>query len=255
MRPLLRVTPSFVRTATLLSIFAASLLGACGGKQLSTMDGSGSGGGGASGGSGGSGGIANLPDGGACVNLASFDQSCDRTSDCVQVNGISSNGDAPVCDGYYPQCPGGGINKSALASYMAALSELTPYSGYYDCPANAAPKCQDHVCCTPDFVTGECTLSDAGRGGEAGTGSSDAGACVDIDLADYDQSCVKASDCTIIQSGEVCSGSCNCGDSSINQSGLAEYEKATAGIAPSSCPCAEAMPECVHGKCALPSGG
>src|ERR1700722_2450094 len=200
MRTLLHVTPSFVRTATLLSIFAASLLGACGGKQLSTMDGSGSGGGGASGGSGGaggsggsggrggsggpggSGGLANLPDGGACVTLTSFDQSCDRTADCVQVNGISSNGDAPVCDGYYPQCPGGGINKSALASYMAALSELTPYSGYYDCPLNAAPKCQDHVCCTPDIATGECTLSDAGGGGEAGTGSSDAGACVDIDL-------------------------------------------------------------------------
>jgi hypothetical protein len=45
---------------------------------------------------------------------------------------------------------------------MAALSELTPFAGPYDCPEYGAPKCQDHVCCIPDFIIGACKLADAG---------------------------------------------------------------------------------------------
>jgi hypothetical protein len=83
-------------------------------------------------------------------------------------------------------------------------------------------------------------------GGSAGAG----GSCVNVDLSSYDQSCNRASDCTYIQSGEVCSGQCGCGNALINASGEARYQKATSSIDWADCFCpAGPVPQCINHRC------
>jgi hypothetical protein len=247
-------TPSLVARAAAAGLFLLlGLAAACGGKQLGASENSGTGGSGGSGqgGSGGSGGGYNELDGATCVDIAasSFDLSCNSDSDCVSVPGFGQ-----LCDGYYPMCALGTLNASSLSSYQSLLTPLTPAT-VYDCP-EGTPTCVKHVCtiCAPGpggALTCEDETSDGG-GGSDGTTGSDGGECVYIDLASYDQSCKSASDCVGIQIGEVCSGSCNCGGSLINQSGLARYENATRGIKFDDCPCAaDGLPQCVEGKCTL----
>ncbi len=77
----------------------------------------------------------------------------------------------------------------------------------------------------------------------------DGAACVDINAASYDTSCTTASDCTTIQTGTVCSGSCGCGGTPVNTSGLARYQAATSGLSFEACPCAELPIGCVNGQC------
>jgi hypothetical protein len=142
----------FVAAGSLLSL---GILAACGGKV--------SGGSAGSGGSGGSGDVyeADEPDGATCVNLdtASFDQSCDRDSDCVAVPGEGSDDGGfgcpfnPVfCNGYCA-CRLATINVSAQASYEAALSPVIP--GTCSCPAVSTPSCKNHLCTMSWCTTGE----------------------------------------------------------------------------------------------------
>jgi len=100
--------------------------------------------------------------------------------------------------------------------------------------------------------------SPPGCGSGSGTSSSDAGVsgsgsgaaqCVQISLSSYDQSCNVASDCTVIETGNVCSGSCGCGDTFINVSGEAQYEQAVSGITFGDCFCPSVEPQCVNNQC------
>jgi hypothetical protein len=148
-------TPSIlVRIVVAASLLSLGILAACGGKQ--------------SGGSGGSGGVydEDEPDGATCVNLdtASFDQSCEKDSDCVAVAGEGSddggfgnpfNG-VLFCNGYCG-CLLATINVSAQAGYEAALSPVT--SGICSCPAVTPPSCKNHLC-----TMSLCDINDAAPG-------------------------------------------------------------------------------------------
>jgi hypothetical protein len=75
---------------------------------------------------------------------------------------------------------------------------------------------------------------------------------VDVVLSSYDQSCNIDADCVTITSGNLCSGDCRCGGSTINKSGLATYESETSGLGASTCFCpAEGVPQCIGGTCTL----
>ena len=156
MNPVLTLrTPSMlVRIVGAASLLSLGILAACGGKQ--------------SGGSGGSGGVydEDEPDGATCVNLdtASFDQSCEKDSDCVAVAGEGSDDGGfgtpfypgTFCNGYCG-CRLATINGSAQASYEAALSPVTP--GICSCPAVTPPSCKNHLC-----TMSWCNLNDAAAG-------------------------------------------------------------------------------------------
>jgi hypothetical protein len=239
---------SLARPLALASFVGLAVLAACGGK----VEGGGPGPDG-----GNDGGVITEPDGAVCVDivLSSYDQSCTTSSDCIGI--VSGVLCSTSC-----LCGGSTVNKSGQARYDAALSELSRIGPECNCPAQPAPEC----------VHGTCTLCDSFEGrnpacSDGGTVTSDGSTgdetvtvdakstCVEIDLASYDQSCNTASDCTLIETGLVCSGSCNCGGSPINVSGEAQYEKATSGITFEECPCAEEGPlQCVGGTCTLCSG-
>jgi hypothetical protein len=75
---------------------------------------------------------------------------------------------------------------------------------------------------------------------------------VAIVLSSFDQSCNQASDCVTITSGNLCDGDCQCGDSAINQSGLAEYESEVSQVTQGLCKCfSQGAPQCVAGTCTL----
>jgi hypothetical protein len=83
-------------------------------------------------------------------------------------------------------------------------------------------------------------------------GAGDGGACVNVELSSYDQSCSVDSDCVEITSGTICNGICECGGSVINVDGQARYQAQVAGITTSGCPCAyPGSPKCVNHTCAL----
>jgi hypothetical protein len=215
---------------------ALAALVACGGKQVGdeARDG----------------GSTTLPDGAVCVDidLSSYDQSCTTDSDCAVVTS------GELCANYCP-CGGSTINESQLGRYRAAVADVP--TGECGCGLAGPPSCVSGTCQFCSMTPGNDGLpacpSDAGAS-DASTGS-DAGQCVDIDLASYDSSCTKASDCTLIPTGEVCSGSCECGASPINLSGVARFKEATAGITFADCPCISPGPlDCIGGTCTLCSG-
>jgi hypothetical protein len=110
-------------------------------------------------------------------------------------------------------------------------------------------------------LAGQCTLCAAGSTQPAGCAdaattppAADGGLCVDIDLSTYDQSCVVATDCIVILTGQVCSSECACGGSPVNAAEQARYEEATSGIAFGECACPlEIAPSCVGNTCVLPA--
>jgi hypothetical protein len=67
------------------------------------------------------------------------------------------------------------------------------------------------------------------------------------------QSCSTAADCTLVTTGTVCSNSCDCGDTPISNSALAQYQADVASITfNEACPCASAgVVDCVSGTCTL----
>jgi hypothetical protein len=83
----------------------------------------------------------------------------------------------------------------------------------------------------------------------------DGQACVDISTSSYDTSCSTASDCISITAGRLCPESCACGGATINVSGQAAYDEATAGLANGGCPCPSGpVPQCIAGTCTLCTG-
>jgi hypothetical protein len=91
----------------------------------------------------------------------------------------------------------------------------------------------------------------ASCGGSTDTANADGGVCVAIDVSTYDQSCNAASDCIVIQTGNVCSEECVCGSSTVNASEEARYNEATSGLLFSEfCDCPpEPVLECTNHLC------
>ncbi len=83
-------------------------------------------------------------------------------------------------------------------------------------------------------------------------GSGEGGACVNIDLSTYDQSCSLDGDCILVAAGNLCPGACGCPASPINVKEQARYEAAVAPAHLLACPCAyPGSPRCVQNKCTL----
>ncbi len=226
--------PRFLALGSLLFL---GVVAACGGKQIGVNP---------------DGGDFKEPDGATCVDivLSSYDRSCTTTADCVDItSGI-------VCSGSCA-CGGSTVNKSGQARYEAALSGLSLEA--CPCVANGEPACVKGTCTLCAFDSDEPGCNDGGfpildSGG--GKGGPDAGRCVDVKLSSYDRSCTTSKDCISITSGELCDGTCECGGSTINQSGEAAYEKAISGVKFGACECPFfGDPECVHGQCALCGAG
>src|SRR5262245_2005192 len=76
-----------------------------------------------------------------------------------------------------------------------------------------------------------------------------------IPLQGYDRSCGTASDCVVVQSGDICG--CDCGNDAINRADLdkynAEFADKEGGCSEPvlACPCVPVIPVCNQGKCAL----
>jgi hypothetical protein len=128
---------------------------------------------------------------------------------------------------------------------------------------NAVPACGSAVkkvaLRTVAVIGLACLFFGACGGKTVGRGSADdGGSCVNVDLSSYDQSCERASDCVFIQSGEVCSGQCRCGNSVVNASAEARYRSAIAGVnvKTTACFCIDrGPPRCVQNHCTLCGSG
>ena len=249
--------PTSIRCTILAPAMAVLFFAACGGKTSGVYPGGSSGGssGGSAGSSSGSTGGGSSSGGGSlgspgpsssstsssggsssstdpmCVDInpSSFDQSCNQNSDCVGVaSGAFCTGDC--------FCPDAAINGSGYSQYQAEISSIMP--GLCGCPAESPPACSGHTCVPcdqgPDNPP-ECQEGpDASVAIEASTG-----ACVDIDVTTYDQSCQSDSDCVEITAGQICTDGCLCGGSTINASGLPRYDAAIGSIGNTlACPCA-----------------
>jgi hypothetical protein len=237
------------------SLLALGLLAACGGKQIGSNPDGGSGGGGGSGGSGSDGGVFTEPDGEVCVDIdvSTYDQSCNQDTDCFPI----TPGQICAC-----ACGGAAANVSEETRYHNALSNLNS-TGICDCTSWPDPVCFHHTCtlclepgsCNNGESDGGVSRSDATVPLDATSGSDATASCVDINLKDFDQTCKSSAECISITSGEVCSGQCACGGSTINKSGEAKYESEISGIVSEDCPCvADGIPECVSGTCVLCGG-
>jgi hypothetical protein len=96
-----------------------------------------------------------------------------------------------------------------------------------------------------------------GSGGSGGGGPDsgvtvepDGAMCVTVDAASYDDTCVQDTDCVFITTGQLCTGSCGCGDTPINVSGLAGYQAATSSVLTGDCPCPDpGTPRCLTNRC------
>jgi hypothetical protein len=222
----------------LLSLLAALLLAACSGRT----DIVGSGDGGASSSSSGGGSGSGSSSGGGCVDvsLSSFDTSCKQDQDCTVIqSGRICNGDCP--------CGDAAINADGQAQYSADLSRVQV--GNCFCPEIGVPRCIADQCVLCSGTSNDppacgSSVVDAGR--------TDAPACVNVDVSTYDTSCTQSSDCIDITAGQICTGGCACGGTTINVSGQARYEAAVAGIQTGACPCpASGMPTCIANQCVL----
>jgi hypothetical protein len=211
------------------------------------------GGGGSSGADGG-----RAADGGKCVDVPKVtgsDLACNSDEDCTWVWG------GVVCYGGCA-CAGVAANVATQARLQVELEPVLSGPGACACPGQAAPRCIAHQCTVCGFGSdqppgcrgdGGMDETEAGRGTgvDSGTFLNDAGKqCVEIDLSAYDLSCGTASDCIPIQTGEVCSGSCDCGGTLVNVSGQAKYDEAVSGLVFDACPCvAGPAADCIQGRC------
>jgi hypothetical protein len=76
---------------------------------------------------------------------------------------------------------------------------------------------------------------------------------VTIDPATYDLSCNDVSDCFLLEVGNVCDGSCACGDYAANVSGQSLYESAIASVHLADCFCPASPIACENHQCVLQS--
>ena len=134
------------------------------------------------------------------------DLACGSDQDCALVRS------GEVCKG---QCSCGDtpVNAGAAARFASDTAPLDLASCPCAFPGEA--RC----------LAGQCALCGPGSDQPAGCADAaapppgtDGGMCVNIDLSTYDQSCVLASDCIVILTGQVCSSECNCGGSPVNAS-------------------------------------
>jgi hypothetical protein len=74
-----------------------------------------------------------------------------------------------------------------------------------------------------------------------------------VPASSLSQSCSTAADCTVVTTGTVCSNSCDCGNTPISNSALAQYDADVASITfNEACPCAfPGVVDCVNGTCTL----
>ncbi len=197
--------------------------------------------------------------GSACVDIkvAPSDLSCRSDQDCT----FSRSGD--VCNGgCVLGCGDTPVNTLAAARYQSETASLSldpcPCAdlGEARCVGGQCTLCgfgPDQPAGCDDAGTG---INDGGivsvDGGELDTGISttDGGTCVDIELSTYDISCNQASDCILIQTGEVCSGQCSCGGLPVSASEQSRYDQATSGIRFGACSCPkEVGPSCFENRC------
>lgn len=110
------------------------------------------------------------------------------------------------------------------------------------------------------------TTSDAGSHGSPDSGRSgpDATHMVSVDgatcarvPANLSTACNVDSDCSLVSSGEVCDGQCDCGgDNPVGPAGFAVYEAAIKGITSLACPCVSAYETvCLANVCQLCKNG
>jgi hypothetical protein len=135
-------------------------------------------------------------------------------------------------------CGGSTINVSGQATYDKLVAGLG--NGGCPCPADLPPSC----------VGGQCTICTGQPTDPAGC-NGDAGQCVTVNPASYDESCQSDSDCVAAQVGTICPGSCECGNASVSQAAAAAIQQATQGIATLGCPCPppDFASKCVGGTC------
>ncbi len=98
----------------------------------------------------------------------------------------------------------------------------------------------------------------SGSGSSVGSATaSGSGSCVDVTVPPSALTCESDSDCTIVATGQLCSTSCFCPLSPVNNASAAgiraQYPVQTGGIA---CGCLiDGAPRCLSGVCTLCSGG
>jgi hypothetical protein len=171
------------------------------------------------------------------IELSNYDVSCQQDSDCTPIT------TGEICSGGCA-CGGSAVNVSGLPGYRAAVASLS--LGLCSCPFEGSPRCLGGQCGICDGFNDPPACSDGG------STAPDAGTCVDIELAAYDQSCQVDSDCIQVTMGMICSPSCFCGGSAISASEETQYQSQTAGIANRDCPCAyDGEPRCMQNKCVL----
>jgi hypothetical protein len=92
--------------------------------------------------------------------------------------------------------------------------------------------------------------------------TSDAAACITVDLCDYDLSCTSDADCMMVTSGPICTSECigGCSNAAINVKSAAQYQEALAQLGPvdHACECGSvSWPSvfCVSGVCTYCPGG
>ena len=94
--------------------------------------------------------------------------------------------------------------------------------------------------------------SSSGGSGSSGSGGS-GGSCVTVPASSLSRTCSTAADCTVVTTGTVCPDSCDCGNTAISNSALAQYEADVASIPfGEACPCpSPGVVDCVNGTCTL----
>jgi hypothetical protein len=185
------------------------------------------------------------------------DVTCGSDSECSFVR------TGEVCSG---QClcgdPPTPVNAAAQARFQSETASLNLEA----CACTFLVRCLGGQCtlcggvpnqpsCNEDEDGGITTPSDSGivivEGGEFDTGA-DGGACVYIDLSTYDRSCTQASDCILIDTGEICTGQCACGGEPVSASEQSRYDETINSIVLGACSCSlEPVPSCFENKCQL----
>jgi hypothetical protein len=201
--------------------------------------------------------VSGIDAGPTCVdiNLSTYDHSCNVDTDCTLLTG------GQVCSGNC-DCGGTPVNISGQAAYQAALGSIQ--LGECPCPYTGTPRCVQSQCtlcgigpnqppgCPPDDIPDAAQPPPDAPIGPPDVAVGDAPVCVDIVLSMFNTSCNQASDCIDITTGQLCTGSCSCGGSTINRAGQAAYDSAISTVMLAACPCpAEGTPECVAGQCTI----
>jgi hypothetical protein len=204
------------------------------------------------------------------IVVAASDLACGSDQDCVLIR----SGD--VCPGDCG-CGDSAVNTAAANRYQSEAASVA--SADCPCPFSGEPRCLGGSCTlcasTPGQPagcddSGVITVEDSGvafaDAGEFDTGEFDTGIpemdsglltvdgsqCVYVDPSSYDRSCTQASDCFVIQTGDVCEGQCACGGLPVNVSGQSRYDEETNGVSFGQCFCPyEGTLLCIGKSCVL----